>query len=146
MNLEDKIILLTSSELVWEHLNKAATLKDCIPGCSELNGDTINGFTATITQKVGPVKATFKGYISISDIVKNKSYTITGEGSGGAAGFAKGKALILLTRVPEGTQLSYQVEAKIGGKLAQLGGRIINGFAKNMAAKFFENFKKKIEP
>lgn len=131
---------------VWQALNSAEVLKACIPGCTELTGNADDGFEATVTQKVGPVKATFKGAVTLSDIVIGESYVISGEGKGGAAGFAKGGARVTLTDTAEGTELTYTVEAKVGGKLAQLGSRLIDGFAKKMADTFFENFKNALEP
>jgi carbon monoxide dehydrogenase subunit G len=96
-------------------------------------------------QKVGPVKATFKGAVTLSDIVEGQSLMLSGEGKGGAAGFAKGSANVTLSDQDGGTLLSYEVEAKVGGKLAQLGSRIIDGFAKKMADQFFENFRSAVE-
>jgi len=145
MDLKDKILIHQNINVIWENLNNTETLRSCIPGCSELSGSPKEGFSATVTQKVGPVKATFRGNAFISDVVENHSYTIRGEGKGGAAGFAKGEAKVILTEIANDTELTYEVHAKVGGKLAQLGGRLINGFAKNMAKKFFENFKSKIE-
>ncbi|MEL6701581.1 MAG: carbon monoxide dehydrogenase subunit G, partial [Pseudomonadota bacterium] len=115
---------------VWAHLNSAETLQACIPGCEELTGSPDEGFAAVVKQKVGPVKATFKGEVTLSNINAPESYTLTGEGKGGVAGFAKGGADVTLTEVPEGTELSYAVDAKVGGKLAQLGSRIVDGFAR----------------
>lgn len=132
-------------EAVWAHLNNAATLKSCIPGCEELTGSAEDGFEAVVKQKVGPVKATFKGAVTLSDVVAPESYRISGEGKGGVAGFAKGGADVRLAEVPEGTELSYDVTAKVGGKIAQLGSRIVDGFAKKMADAFFENFKTAVE-
>ncbi len=132
-------------EKVWAHLNNAETLKACIPGCEELTGTPEDGFEAVVKQKVGPVKATFRGAVALSDVQPPQSYRISGEGKGGVAGFAKGGAEVTLTEVPEGTELAYNVQAKVGGKLAQLGSRIVDGFAKKMADAFFENFKAKVE-
>jgi uncharacterized protein len=130
---------------VWAKLNDPEVLKACIPGCSELTGSPEDGFEATVTQKVGPVKATFKGGVTLSDINAPESYTISGEGKGGAAGFAKGGAKVKLTEIAEGTQLDYEVDAQVGGKLAQLGSRLIDGFAKKMAGSFFDNFQEQVE-
>ena len=102
-----------------------------------------NGFEASVTQKIGPVKATFKGTIKISEVKFEKSYIITGEAKGGVAGLAKGWARIELQNDPNGTELQYKVEAKVSGKIAQLGNRLIEGFSKNMAKKFFERFGEK---
>ena len=97
-------------ETVWAHLNTAATLQSCIPGCETLDGTPLDGFHATVTQKVGPVKATFKGAVTLENIERPHSYTIVGEGKGGVAGFAKGRADVALKSVPEGTELTYAVE------------------------------------
>lgn len=131
---------------VWAALNDAEALKACIPGCEELKGNPEDGFEAVVKQKVGPVKATFKGGVTLSDIVAGESYTISGEGKGGVAGFAKGAAQVQLADHPEGgTELSYHVDAKVGGKLAQLGSRLVNSFAAKMADQFFERFQDRLE-
>lgn len=139
-----RIIKATRAE-VWAHLNDPETLKACIPGCEELTGTPQDGFAAVVKQKVGPVKATFKGDVTLSDIVENESYTIGGQGSGGVAGFAKGSANVTLADVEGGTELTYTVDAKVGGKIAQLGSRLISGFARKMADKFFESFQETVE-
>jgi len=146
MNLTGTRTINADIQTVWAGLVSAEVLKECVPGCTEMSGSPDEGFEATVVQKVGPVKATFKGAVQLSDIVDHKSLTITGEGKGGAAGFAKGNAKVTLAEVPEGTQLDYDVEAKVGGKLAQLGSRIIDGFAKKMADQFFTNFQDAVEP
>ena len=130
---------------VWAAILDPEVLKACIPGCKEISGSADEGFEATVVQKVGPVKATFKGAVEVSDRVEPESLTISGEGKGGAAGFAKGGANVTMTAVEGGTELSYEVEAKVGGKLAQLGSRIIDGFAKKMADQFFEKFQITVE-
>lgn len=145
MELTGSRIIAADRETVWTHLNSAATLAACIPGCEELTGTPEDGFEAVVKQKVGPVKATFKGGVTLSDVVPMESYTISGEGKGGVAGFAKGGAHVRLADVPEGTELTYEVEAKVGGKLAQLGNRIIHGFAKKMTDAFFEQFQNVVE-
>ncbi|NOR63460.1 MAG: carbon monoxide dehydrogenase [Rhodobacteraceae bacterium] len=145
MELIGSRIISASRETVWEALNDPEVLKACIPGCSEMIRDEEGGFTAVVTQKVGPVKATFKGAVTLTEIVPQVSYTITGEGKGGAAGFAKGGARVKLADVEGGTELSYEVEARVGGKLAQIGSRLVDGFAKKMADKFFENFQTALE-
>ncbi|MFQ1702262.1 CoxG family protein [Loktanella agnita] len=131
---------------VWAGLLDAEVLKVCVPGCTEMSGSAEDGFEATVVQKVGPVKATFKGQVTISDMIAHESLTITGEGKGGPAGFAKGGADVRLRPEGDGTLLEYDVEAKVGGKLAQLGSRIIDGFAKKMADQFFSNFQEAVEP
>lgn len=131
---------------VWAALLSPEVLKDCVPGCTDLTGTPEDGFEATVVQKVGPVKATFKGQVTLSEMKEPDSLTLTGEGKGGAAGFAKGGADVTLSDGEAGiTVLSYDVEAKVGGKLAQLGSRIIDGFAKKMADQFFENFQNVLE-
>ena len=131
---------------VWAALNDPEVLKACIPGCQEMEGDPEEGFHAVVKQKVGPVSATFKGGVTLEDVVAGHSYRLVGEGKGGAAGFAKGAAAVNLDEMePQLTRLDYDVEAKVGGKLAQLGSRVINGFAKSMADKFFENFQTAVE-
>ncbi|HLS58904.1 MAG TPA: carbon monoxide dehydrogenase subunit G [Paracoccaceae bacterium] len=131
---------------VWEALNDPEVLKASVPGCQELTGSAEEGFEAVVKQKVGPVSATFRGSVQLTNIVAGESYTISGEGKGGAAGFARGGADVRLEDAEEGgTLLTYDVNAVVGGKLAQLGSRIIDGFAKKMADQFFENFQAAVE-
>ncbi|MBF9034703.1 carbon monoxide dehydrogenase [Rhodobacterales bacterium HKCCE2091] len=131
---------------VWAALNSAEVLQACIPGCEELTGSPEEGFQAVVKQKVGPVKATFKGAVTLSDIVPEESYRISGEGKGGVAGFAKGAAVVRLSDTADGgTELAYEVEATVGGKLAQLGSRLIDGFARKMADEFFDRFQARVE-
>lgn len=145
MELTGSQTIAADRATVWAKLNDADTLKACVPGCEELTGTPEDGFAATVKQKVGPVKATFKGEVTLSDIVEGESYTIYGEGKGGVAGFAKGGAKVRLEDVPEGTLLNYEVEAKVGGKIAALGSRLINSFARKMADQFFVRFKETVE-
>ncbi|MEM9813721.1 MAG: carbon monoxide dehydrogenase subunit G [Pseudomonadota bacterium] len=145
MNMSGTRVIAAPRETVWEALLDAEVLKACVPGCQEMTGSAEDGFQATVVQKVGPVKATFKGGVTLSDRVEGESVTLSGEGKGGAAGFAKGGAKVALADVEGGTQLTYDVDAKVGGKLAQLGGRIIDGFARKMADQFFERFQIAIE-
>jgi carbon monoxide dehydrogenase subunit G len=131
---------------VWAALNDAETLKACIPGCEDLTGTPEEGFEAVVKQKVGPVKATFKGAVTLSDVVPGTSYTISGEGKGGVAGFAKGTAQVALSDAEGGgTNLHYDVEAKVGGKIAQLGSRLIDSFARKMADQFFERLEVQVD-
>ncbi|GGG27838.1 SRPBCC family protein [Chelatococcus composti] len=146
MTMTGENILPADRATVWAKLNDPEVLKACIPGCEELERTQDNGFRAVAKVKVGPVKATFKGKVVLSDIDEPNGYTITGEGEGGVAGFAKGGAKVQLSEVPEGTKLTYDVEAQVGGKLAQLGGRLINGVAKKYADEFFSNFAKLLAP
>jgi hypothetical protein len=110
-----------------------------------MTGTADTGFEAVVVQKVGPVKARFTGVVTLSDMVKHQSLRIAGEGKGGPAGFAKGGANVTLTPTESGTRLAYEVEANVGGKLAQLGSRIIDGFAKKMADEFFTRFQTAVE-
>ncbi|WP_288943663.1 carbon monoxide dehydrogenase subunit G [uncultured Roseovarius sp.] len=145
MKMNDERIIEADRATVWAALLNPDVLKECVPGAQEVTGNPEDGFEATVTQKVGPVKATFKGAVTVSNMVEHESLTLTGEGKGGAAGFAKGGADVRLEEVPEGTKLIYDVEAKVGGKLAQLGSRIVDGFAKKMADKFFTRLEEVIE-
>jgi len=145
MELNGSRIISADRAIVWTHLNSAETLKACIPGCEELTGNPVDGFEAVVKQKVGPVKATFKGKVTLTDVVEGSSYQITGEGSGGVAGFAKGGAQVSLNDVDGGTELAYVVDARVGGKIAQLGSRLIDGFARKMADQFFEKFQAEVE-
>ena len=140
MKLTDSREINADIATVWAALLEPEVLKACVPGCTEMSGSAADGFEATVVQKVGPVKATFKGVVQMSDMVDQESMKISGEGKGGAAGFAKGAATVRLANDGTTTTLHYDVEAKVGGKLAQLGSRIIDGFAKKMADQFFENF------
>lgn len=130
---------------VWQALMDPDVLKECIPGCTELTGSPEDGFEATVTQKVGPVKATFKGQVALTDVVPGESCRLSGEGKGGAAGYARGGAAIRLAPAGAGTLLSYDAEAQVGGKLAQLGSRIIDAFTKRLADQFFNTFKDVVE-
>lgn len=145
MQMSDTREIKAAPSDVWAAILNPEVLKECIPGCTEVTGNRDDGFEATVTQKVGPVKATFKGAVSLSDITEGEAVTISGEGKGGPAGFAKGGAVVRLEPIPEGTRLSYEVEANVGGKLAQLGSRIIDGFAKKMADEFFNRFQQAVE-
>jgi len=145
MQMSDTREIKAAPSDVWAAILNPDVLKECIPGCTEVTGNREEGFEATVTQKVGPVKATFKGAVSLSDITEGEAVTISGEGKGGPAGFAKGGAVVRLEPIPEGTRLSYEVEANVGGKLAQLGSRIIDGFAKKMADEFFNRFQQAVE-
>ncbi|MEP4380827.1 MAG: carbon monoxide dehydrogenase subunit G [Alphaproteobacteria bacterium] len=127
-------------EKVWAGLNDPEILKQSIPGCEEIEQTSDTSFTAQVTAKVGPVKAKFSGAVQLTDIDAPNGYRISGEGKGGAAGFAKGGANVQLEDDGDGTLLKYEVDAQVGGKLAQLGARLIDGTAKKMASQFFENF------
>jgi carbon monoxide dehydrogenase subunit G len=137
MNVENTIAV--SRDQVWAALNDPEVLKASIPGCDSFVQTGENEFNARITAKVGPVKARFDFVVSMTDIDPPNGYTINGKGQGGAAGFANGSASVALRDGGVGTILSYQAEAHVGGKLAQLGSRLIDGTANKLAAEFFEN-------
>ncbi len=145
MHMSSEREIAAPPQEVWAALLDPEVLKACVPGCQEMSGSAEEGFEATVVQKVGPVKATFKGQVTLTDMVEPESLTISGEGKGGPAGFAKGGADVKLTPTEAGTLLAYEVEAKVGGKLAQLGSRVIDGFAKKMADQFFERFQQAVE-
>jgi hypothetical protein len=126
-------------------LNDAEVLKASIPGCQSLDKLSDTDFQAVAKVRLGPVSASFKGKVHLSDIDAPNGYRISGEGEGGIAGFAKGGATVRLDDSEGGTKLTYAVEAQIGGKLAQLGGRLINGVAKKMADQFFEKFAEAVK-
>ncbi|MEO0772577.1 MAG: carbon monoxide dehydrogenase subunit G [Pseudomonadota bacterium] len=128
-------------DVVWAALNDADVLRACIPGCTELDQTSPTELSAVVVQKIGPVKATFKGDVELSNINAPESYTISGEGSGGVAGFAKGGADVALAEDGAETILTYEVRATVGGKLARLGSRLIDSTARKLAAKFFDNFQ-----
>jgi carbon monoxide dehydrogenase subunit G len=121
-------------------LNDPAVLRDCIPGCEALDGSPEQGFSARVTTKIGPVKATFNGAVTLSNLSPPASYTISGEGKGGVAGFAKGGADVHLAEDGGATVLTYAANAQVGGKLAQLGSRLIDSTAKKLADQFFSCF------
>jgi uncharacterized protein len=146
MNMIGEVQLPASRETVWAMLNEPAVLKSCIPGCESLDKDSDNEFRAVATIKIGPVKARWKGKVRFSNLDPPNSYRISGEGDGGVAGFAKGGAKVSLANKDGGTLLSYNVEAQIGGKLAQLGQRLINSVAKKTADDFFGNFAAAVRP
>ena len=125
---------------VWAALNDPEVLKQAIPGCQELEKTSDSEFTAKVKAKVGPVSATFSGKVRLSDINPPESYTIAGEGQGGAAGFAKGGAEVRLTEDGNVTVLNYEAKAQVGGKLAQIGSRLIGGTAQKIADQFFSGF------
>jgi len=145
MEMQSSRVIAADRARVWAALTSAEVLKDCIPGCEELTGSPEDGFKATVKQKVGPVRATFRGEVTLSDVVPEHSYRISGDGKGGVAGFAKGTADVRLEDHPDGTELFYDVTGRVGGKLAQLGSRLIDSFARKMADTFFERFQAHVE-
>jgi carbon monoxide dehydrogenase subunit G len=144
MEMSGEERIAASREQVWAALNDADILRRCIPGCETLEASSPTEFTATVKIKIGPVSASFKGNVSLSNLNPPESYTISGEGSGGIAGFAKGGADVVLTEEGEETVLTYKTTAKIGGKLAMLGSRLIDSSSKKLAGQFFEKLTKVI--
>jgi uncharacterized protein len=140
MTMTGEVELAAPQAIVWAKLNDAEVLKACIPGCETLVKTSDTSFEATAKIKIGPVSAKFAGKVELTDIDAPNGYTISGEGQGGIAGFAKGGAKVSLRTVGTGTIMSYDVEANVGGKIAQLGSRLIDGVAKRMADQFFERF------
>ena len=141
MNMRGEVELPASRETVWTKLYDLEVLRACIPGCEQLEMISDVASQAVATVKVGPVKARWKGKVRLSDLDRPNSYRISGDGEGGVAGFAKGNAKVtLVDRDGGGTLLTYDVEAQIGGKLAQLGQRLINAAAKKTADDFFQKF------
>jgi len=127
-------------EAVWAALNDPEVLKQCIPGCDEIQKLSDTEMTAKVSVKVGPVSAKFTGNVTLSELDPPNGYTISGEGKGGVAGFGKGGAKVRLLPDGDGTLLTYEVSASVGGKLAQIGARLIDATAKKMAEQFFEKF------
>ncbi|HEY1259865.1 MAG TPA: carbon monoxide dehydrogenase subunit G [Stellaceae bacterium] len=147
MEMTGEFHIPASRERVWEALNDPEILKQCIPGCETIEKVSPTEFTAKVVAKVGPVRASFGGKVNLSDLDPPKGYTISGEGSGGVAGFAKGSAKVDLDE--EGahtTLLKYAVQAHVGGKLAQIGSRLIDATSRKMAADFFERFAGAVAP
>jgi carbon monoxide dehydrogenase subunit G len=145
MNMKGEVKLPADRPTIWAKLNDPEVLKACIPGCQELVKESDTAFRATTKLAIGPVKATFKGKVTLSDIDAPNGYTINGEGEGGIAGFAKGGAKVHLVDADGGgTMLQYDVQANVGGKIAQLGSRLIDGVAKKMSDAFFSNFAKAV--
>ena len=144
MEMTGSHLIPASRESVWDALNDPDVLRACIPGCKELEKTSDTEMTATVVAKVGPVKATFKGEVSLENLNPPTSYSIVGEGKGGIAGFAKGGANVILSDAEGGTQLDYEVDAKVGGKLAALGSRLIDSTAKKLAGDFFNNFSEHV--
>ena len=140
MELGGQFVIRAPREKVWDLLMDADVLRGCIPGCQSLEGSVEDGFTAKVALGIGPVKATFSGSVKLTDLDAPSAFRITGSGNGGAAGFASGGAKVSLSDVPEGTQLNYEADAKIGGRLAQLGSRLIQSTSAKLSGQFFSTF------
>ena len=146
MKLSGEHLIPASQQSVWEALNDADMLRACLPGCETLEKVSDTEMTAKITTKIGPVKATFTGDVTLSDLDPPNGYKLSGEGQGGAAGFASGSASVNLSEQDGGTLLRYEVEARVGGKLAQIGSRLIDSVTKKLAAQFFTSLVEKLSP
>ncbi|MEM8959080.1 MAG: carbon monoxide dehydrogenase subunit G [Pseudomonadota bacterium] len=140
MELKEEITIPAPRDEVYAALNDTDVLKACIPGCEELDRVSDTELEAKVVLKVGPVKARFSGKVTLDPTGAPETFSLQGEGNGGAAGFAKGGATVTLTETEEGTLLAYEAKADIGGKLAQLGSRLVQSTAKKLAAKFFVKF------
>lgn len=144
MDMSGEERIAAKREVVWAALNNPEILKACIPGCQSLEMASPTEMSATVKIKIGPVSATFSGDVTLSDLNPPEGYKISGEGKGGIAGFAKGGAEVKLTEDGDETILSYTVDVQIGGKLAQLGSRLIDSSAKKLAGQFFADFNKAV--
>ena len=139
MKMAGEFRVARAREAVWAALNDPAVLKRCLPGCQEIERISETEMTATLIVKVGPVKATFAGAVTLSDLDPPNGYTLSGQGQGGAAGFASGEARVALVEEGGETVVRYDVDAKVGGKLAQIGSRLIDSTAKKLAGQFFDS-------
>jgi len=146
MDMTGERRIAASRTKVWAALNDVDVLKRCIPGCETLEKQSDTDMVARAKLQVGPVKATFNGKVKLSDLDPPNGYKISGEGSGGVAGYAKGGAVVRLADDGTGTLMTYEVRADVGGKLAQLGGRLIDSTAKKLADEFFAKFSTIVGP
>ena len=145
MDMQGSRPLAVTQQQAWDALNDPEVLKACIPGCESIEATGENAYALVNAIKVGPVAAKFKGAIQLADIQAPSSYTIQFEGNGGAAGFGKGSAKVVLTPNDGGCELGYTVNATVGGKIAQVGQRLIDGVAKSMAESFFKRFDEEMQ-
>tara|TARA_B100000609_G_C16996334_1_gene321304 strand:+ start:28 stop:657 length:630 start_codon:yes stop_codon:yes gene_type:complete len=146
LELQGKYSLKADREQVWTALNDPTILQQCIPGCETLTKASDTNFSASVVAKVGPVKAKFTGEVELTELSPPSSYKISGEGKGGAAGFASGSADVKLEESDEGgTILSYSVNAQVGGKLAQIGSRLVDSTAKKLSREFFDKFTELVD-
>lgn len=140
MDISGQYRIAAPRDVVWAALNDPEVLKRCIPGCKELEQRSPTDLAAKVALKIGPISATFAGAVTLEDLNPPAGYTIIGQGQGGAAGFAKGRARVDLTEAGEETDLNYTAKAEVGGKLATLGGRLIQATSKKLADEFFGKF------
>lgn len=145
MEMQGTRQLAITQQQAWNALNDPEVLKLCIPGCDKIEATGENQYSMTVSLKIGPLAAKFNGKISLSEINPPNSYTITFEGQGGPAGFGKGNAKVQLTPHADGLELAYTVHATVGGKIAQVGQRLIDGVAKSMAEDFFKRFDNEMQ-
>lgn len=143
MEMTGEQLIALPQQATWNALNDPDVLKDCIPGCESITRLSDNEYEVVLTAKVGPVSAKFKGKMTVTDADPPRAYTLSFEGQGGVAGFAKGESTVTLVPEGNGTRLSYIAKATVGGKLAQVGARLIDGVAKQLAGKFFEAFNRR---
>ncbi len=146
MEMSGERLIAAPREAVWAALNDPEVLKACIQGCESIEKLSDTEMTATVAAKIGPISARFNGKVTLADLDPPNAYTISGEGQGGVAGFAKGGAKVQLADAEGGTKLTYQVSAQIGGKMAQLGARLIDSVAKSYAESFFTKFSERLAP
>jgi carbon monoxide dehydrogenase subunit G len=146
MEMSSTRLIAAAPEAVWQALNDPTVLKECIPGCESFTRQTDSQWCAVVAAKVGPVSARFTGIMELQDVVPPTSYRLQFKGQGGAAGFANGEARVALAPVPEGTSLQYSATAQVGGKLAQIGSRLVDGVAAKLADDFFERFSARFGP
>lgn len=144
MEMTGEQLVPLSQDATWRALNDTAILKECIPGCESMEQVAENEYQVTMTARVGPVSAKFKGKMTLCEINAPYSYKLVFEGQGGVAGFAKGQAEVQLEADSEATKLRYAAKAMVGGKLAQVGSRLIDGVARKMAEQFFTAFNKRV--
>lgn len=146
MDLSGRYEIPAPPERVWDAINDPEVLKACIPGCESLTKTDASHFEASAKLKIGPVSATFKGNVALDELDPPRRCVMRGEGQGGVAGFARGEAEVLLEAIEGGTALTYSAKANVGGKLAQIGQRLIAGAAKQIADDFFARFAAQLAP
>jgi len=144
MEMKGEQLIPLPQEATWNALNNPDILKECIPGCESIEQIAQDEYDMVMSAKVGPVSAKFKGRMKVQDPDPPNRYTLVFEGQGGVAGFAKGQATVMLSPQDEGTRLEYTAKATIGGKLAQVGARLIDGVARKLAGQFFDQFNKRV--
>ena len=144
MEMKGEQLVPATQQATWEALNDPQVLKACVPGCESITPAGDNAYEVLMVARVGPVSAKFKGKLTLSDIVPPQSYSISFEGQGGAAGFAKGGAHVNLVPENDQTKLMYDVKANVGGKLAQIGSRLVDAAARKVADDFFKNFNSRM--